>query len=497
MAATFARHAAWNAISNATRMVATAAQEFGCRWLLLPEAYGVWALANVIRRLAGVADPGLCAAAVRDLPRIEETISQREAGAYRWTVLLVQAGLKAATSLVIILWAILHVGQSADTPRVAVFAAAVLVWCYGVTDLLVAYLQSAERYRSLALNTITYSLASTVVPFAGAYQFGLNGLVAGTMFTLCVWIATMAWSVSRQRAGLVRTWRIDQMKAALGFAIPIRLADAPLLVLADIDSVLVANFLGVAALGVYSTAKLFLNQAITTSTWISSVVIVRVNRLAGTASGRDLAVQQVQRYVVTMDLVILPLMIVGASVLAPPLIGWFIPKYSASADVLLWSLPTMYFVPQTTLIRNFWIFDRRVGRLALSNVVGLAAAAAATMAIGKWRGWTIQGVAVGYLVGHAVYYGWIMMTAGREVLGARAARVRMAHTFVSCAWVEGALAITRASVDMASQGHMTVAAKMFGIALCLVGPLVVYGTAKSRLVPALLQRSGVPVPAHE
>jgi len=262
-----------------------------------------------------------------------------------------------------------------------------------------------------------------------------------------------------------------------GFAVPLKAADYPLSLLAEIDALVVTRLFGLGPLAVYATSKMLVTQTVQATSWVALVLVTRINNLGVHAANRRQLASDIRRYLLVVDLVLLPLLIVALAAVAPPLVARLLPAYADSVRLLPVMLLTMYFVPQTTVVRNMWILDRRIVPLAVSNIVGLAAGVA-SIGIGlmAW-GFDLLVVAVGYFAGHVVYYGWIMATVGRETLGERGAAEAAAHAVFSCAYV----AVVLLALDSNASGLIPVTLHGLAAVAALV-PLLVYGLWRSRLI---------------
>ncbi len=200
---------------------------------------------------------------------------------------------------------------------------------------------------------------------------------------------------------------------------------------------------------------------------------------------RELA-EDAKRFLLLQYTVLHPLLIVTVVNAFTFLAAVAIPKYVAAANVLAILMLALFFVPQTTMIRNFWMVDRKLGRVGVSNLVGLAATAAAIGAAVAISALELEPVAWGTVIGYGVYFVFILATIGRELWGGRAASAIGAHALV------GVVATAVLTLGLGVADHQESAGEAaatlvwhLAIAYLVLAPLVVYGVKKTRLLEQL------------
>jgi O-antigen/teichoic acid export membrane protein len=473
----FLKNALWNASGNLVRQGALAVQEFGVRLLLPPVTVGVWELVNLIRRVGNIWDLGFLGAAQRDLPAVRARGGADEERAYRSTTFVSQLLAKIVVAVVVCGWSALRWQGYSAADKLAVSAALVMLLLTAVIDTLTMFFQAAERYEALSRITMAAGLATAVATLAGTWWWGVTGLLAASVLGLGLHAALLTRALGPARLEVQWRLRGDLFRKMAGFAVPLKAADYPLALLGEIDVLVVTRLFGLVPLAIYATAKMLVTQAVQATSWVALVLIMRINNLGVDATNRKQLASDIRRYLLVVDLVLLPLLIVVLAAVAPPLVARLLPAYADSVRLLPVMLLTMYFVPQTTVVRNMWMLDRRIVPLAISNIVGLAAGFA-SIGIGlmAW-GFDLLVVAVGHLAGHVVYYGWVMATVGRETLGKRGAAEAVAHAVLSCAYVAVVLLVLNRNasglIPATLQGLAAVAALV---------PLLVYGLWRSQLI---------------
>jgi O-antigen/teichoic acid export membrane protein len=484
----FLRNAFWNAGGNLVRQGALAIQELGVRLFLPPVMVGVWELANLIRRVGNIWDLGFLGAAQRDLPALRGLAQRDEEYAYRSTTFVAQLVAKFIVAVAVAGWVAVRWQQYGGQQQLAIAAALAMLILTAVIETLTVFFQTAERYAALSRITMAASVLTAAATIGGTWRWGVSGLLIASVCGLVVYAGLLARSLRREDLAVRWVVRGDLFRRMAGFAVPLKVADYPLGMLTELDALIVTRFFGLGPLAIYATAKMLVTQAVQATSWLALVLVMRINNLGIHEANRKQLGTDIRRYLLVVDLVLLPVLIVALSVVAPLVIARFIPAYAESVRLLPFMLLTMYFVPQTTVVRNLWILDRRIWPLAVSNIVGLAAGVVCIgTGIAVW-GFQLRVVAVGYLFAHVVYYGWIMATVGRQTFGERGALEVVTHAVGSCVYVAAVIAFLQANTP-ATPGAQLLRAMMSVAALL---PLVAYGLWRSQLVQYATSTLGVP-----
>jgi O-antigen/teichoic acid export membrane protein len=284
--------------------------------------------------------------------------------------------------------------------------------------------------------------------------------------------------VAARRAGISiqRRFSWSRLRSLLALGFPLRVVDFPQQIIATLDLLVVTKLLGVRALAIYSFARLVFLQAATVPGPIGNVFVMRAFRLTGANVSRSDLARDAREFLLLEYLVVLPLVICAAVQVFGLLTVTVLPAYTRSTAVLSILIFAVYFVPQTTIIRNFWMIDRRFRRIAVSNIVGLLAHGIG-LAVAIWiDGLSLTAIAAGTLAGWAGYYAWIIATVGRELFGARSAVTLALHAVTGAAltrvilWIVPAISGHHGNVDAVLQ-----TARNLGLSVLLLAPLAAYG----------------------
>jgi hypothetical protein len=132
-------------------------------------------------------------------------------------------------------------------------------------------------------------------------------------------------------------------------------------------------------------------------------------------------------------------------------INVWLPKYHEAVPILSVMIFSMYFMPQTSLIRNFWMVDRRLPALASASMFTLS-----VMTIGlvmsAWWFDTLQGVAVAVLIAWAAHYSYLLATVGRTLWGTRGTLWIAGNAAASLAYTGSVVFVIRYALDGAPAG---------------------------------------------
>lgn len=390
-------------------------QNFVVRGLLPPPVMGIWNYVGVVQGFLGTFDLGINAAALRELPLLRGQGRLEEEARARATAFWSSLGQGLVFMTLILGY--LALGWQGPGYRVALLVAALLVVTGSLKDCLMTFLQGAQQYLPLSRVQFLTVILQAVAVCLGAYFGGILGLMLGVVLVQISLAAMLLLACLSQGLGVSYPWNRQIFKRQAGFGVPFRLVDYPLSLLIMLDVLCVTKFLSVNALALYATGRMF---ALAVNEFLSRIgmpIITRINERGVTAAGRVQVAEELRLYLLLEYLVLLPVLICLAYFASSFLIARFIPQYFPGVAVAQILLISLFFVPQTTLVRNFWILDKRLISLAISNVIGLLAGLGALALAGWTFGLSLVTVAWAMVGGLIVYYGYIIFSAGRETWG--------------------------------------------------------------------------------
>lgn len=391
-------------------------QGFLLRRLLLPGAIGVWNYIGVTQGFAGTFDAGITAAAARDLPLLHGAKSEREA-----TVRSVAFWARLFQSLVfavgIAVWGLVQNARGRNMTLPVALAAGVLLIFAATNESLSTFCQSRQRFGTLGRsNMFGAALNLSLMPL-GAWLAGVRGLVCGAVAAAILQAAQLFIRTSREGYPVRMVWSWKEVRELLRYGVPIRLVDYPLALFMIMDQLAVAKYADLAALGLYSTARVIFNMSVDIPSRMGNVYLARLYVQAGSGCDRKTIGAELKQFLRVQNLVTMPMVICAVWCFADLATNLWLPKYVGALPSVHILLSAIFFVPQTSLVRNFWLIDGRFKALAASNLFGLIAVSGSILAFIHGRGRHIEDVAAGMVVGLMGYYLALMATAGREVWG--------------------------------------------------------------------------------
>ncbi len=416
-----------NLFSQATQGV----QNLVVRRFLSPSAMGIWNRVLVIQGFVATFDPGLSQAAARELPLLRGAGQDAEEQAVRSTAgwaRLLQGLFFAAGILIAAAWG----KHGAAGPPIA---AAMLVVALTWSDTVAIFCQSAQCYAPLSCSIVIaacFSLA--VVPLAAKY-WGVHGMMVAEVTVTIV--QGLLLTALAQAAGVRLTaafdWRILRRLALFG--LPLRAVDYPLAILMILDGLAIARFRPAAELALYATAQMLFAIGADIPSRIGNVLLARIYNLSGAKTDRAKLGDELRRYLLIQQALFMPAVITTMWWAAQLVIRMFLPKYIPALEIAAVLLVGIYYVPTSTLLRNFWIIDQRLWALLASNLVGLAAGAAAILCAAGIGHWRLTWVAGGMVGAYACHFAILLVSIGRSLWGARGAAMVGARAAVAGAWV--------------------------------------------------------------
>lgn len=395
---------AWTSLSFVTQNVMQTAISILLARILLPDAYGIVALASTTLTLIGMLRSiGAGPALIQNKAPTEEMMSS-----VFWF-----NGAVGLVSTLILLALAYPLGSMLAEPRVVnVFLLLAPNFFLGsLTTVHGALLSRQRRYRLYALREIAATLLSGLVAVVFAYSgFGyyalvLQGLTRGLFGILFLW-RTVAW-----RPKFLFDW--PSLKEVMGFGLPLAGTNIFTYLARNLDNLLVGRFLGVTALGLYGFAYGIVQQPIRiVQSILGRVMFPELSRIqADLPKVRSVYLSSL-RYI--SALLWLPLG--GLLVLAPVGIPLIYGKHWEPA-VLLFQIFLLVVIPQTIATTVGWIYNSQ-GKTKEQFTRGLVANLFVYAGFVIGLRWGLLGVALSYLIVN--YVGaWPFNALAFSVIGLR------------------------------------------------------------------------------
>lgn len=465
IAQTAARGAAWNYVVFAIgRMLSLLTTAVLAR-LLVPEDFGLVALASVaVGYLSVLKDLGLGAALIQRPEDAEETADT----VFTWNLLL-GAALTAAT-FVVAPWVAEFFSEPRVTPLLRAIGLTFVLNSLGTVHSL-RLLKELEFKRKLLpdlAQSIGKGICSVGLALLGA---GVWALVGGQLFGVVAFVAT-SWTVRPWMPRLTLSPLLARQ--LLRYGLPVLGFDTLTALNDSMDYVVIGRLIGTAELGIYTLAYRIPELLVMSLLWVvGSVVFPTFSALHRDHGDMRRAFLGVTRYV---SLMVVP-MSVGLAIAAEPLVHvvWG-EQWTAAIPVLRWL--AVYVLVRSVGYHVGGVY-KAIGRPKI--LVGLGALSlivlVPSLLIGARYG--IVGVAIGHVVA-ATLRTAIRLIAARRVLDVRILVV-LRHTFP--ALVSGAiLAATTIPIMLATSDLSATAQLAITIP---VGALTYFGAV------ALLDRTAL------
>ncbi len=427
--------------ANVIGQAALVVQAFVVRRILPPEVLGIWSFAAVVRQFVMNFDPGILAAAGRELPIAQGRGDQGELNQIRSTALWsvgIQATLMAT---VIIAYAWVGAGRFSNTEIIALHLAAAFALVSILVNVYMTFFQAAERYVSLSRVLLVGSLLDAVLLSLGAYTLGLAGLMVAAVVSVLIKLLLLVRAGWTHGLGASLKARIDfrRLKSLLAFGFPFRVLDYPLSLFLIADLLVVSWFFSVAELAIYAMAKNFVNQVSEVGVRVGTVFGTRFMVLSGEGASKAVIGQRLQSFALFQLLVAVPLLACAGFVGVGFLVREFIPAYADGVNPFEILLITMFFMPQVAVIRFPLLYDKDLRQIGISNAVAVVSTGAFFLLAGLIVGdLTLRLVAQIMVLGYVTYFAYLMIVVGRRLWGLQRTVVNLGMVLAAAIWTTAA-----------------------------------------------------------
>jgi O-antigen/teichoic acid export membrane protein len=459
-------------------------QELVVRLMLTPEVLGLWSLVLVIQNFGTNCDIGVLTAAGRELPILYGAKQYTDAANYRTTVLYLQVIGKLLVAMGILIYALCRYLFPFQMELLVVIAAAAMVVLSSISDARVIFYQSAEAYVALSKKLIVYWTCYALMLIMGVYIAGVKGLIIAALLAMVLQVLILRNRATYQEKG---TFTPGFIKPILKFALPFRMVDFPMSMALVVDGLFVAKFFSLTELAIYTTAKLIFNQAGQVPTWIGSVFIVRLTTLSGSGNKWSELGEEMLRNLTAMNLIVLPIVIGAVSLISHWGIMLYLPQYDNVIILVPILLISLYFQPRVTVLRNYWIIEKKFGWLAVSNLIGISLMLVgfAVLCYIKW--YSLIAVSLIFTAAFACYFVFVLTQLGLHLWGVKKLGLLMAEIVVAICML--LLALTVAGLfnpGAPAQIDFSMVAMSILKFFIVMAPLVIYGIHRLDMLNKML-----------
>jgi len=414
---------------------AQALQNLLVRRFLAPVLMGMWNYVGVIQNFVGTFDLGITQAAGRELPLLRGARNYEEEQKVRSTACWARLGQGLLFAAGILVFAFLRNGPQATARLGPAMVAAILVVVLAWNDALTVFCQSAQCYRVLGRSIVATALISVLLLPIAARFGGIHGMMAAAVMVAMIQAVVLTWLAQTADVRITMSCQWPIIRRLISFGFPLRLVDYPLSLLMILDSLFVAHYGSTSQLALYATAQLLFAVASDAPTRVAVVVVSRIYVLSGGSTHRSQLADELRRYFFIQHTLFMPLVLTTLWWAAQFILPAFLPKYASALGIAQVLLVGLYFVPSNTLIRNFWIIDKRLGALLISNLGGLAAGMMALLIVSGAGHLELGWIACAMVCSYAVHFAILLGSIGRAIWGWRTALIVGAWALGGSAYV--------------------------------------------------------------
>jgi len=392
----------------------------------------------VINGFVSTFDTGISAAAFRELPMIRGTGNRDDETKSRSTAFWSQVCQGILFSSGILIYMLFFNSNTEYT--IAYIAAAIIIIANSTKDILITIHQAAQQYVTLGKILLSFGILCACLVSVGTWLYGLMGLITGAIISQVLLIIIFVNSCRTLDFSILLFWKWSIFKRLIRFGVSLRIVDYPQSIFTILDVLIITRFIGVEALAIYSTAKAIVYQVTEIPSRIGTVMITRILEFSGTENGRKQVSEELRFFLLAEYFFIIPLVACLSFYAISCIIVLWLPKYVGAISVMHILICIMYFIPQTSLVRNFWIMDKRMGALAISNMIGLLGISASLL-IAYIHGLNLESITWGVAAGYCAYYIWLMFSVGQDLWGLKKAIIISLSAILSAIYVYSVISI--------------------------------------------------------
>jgi O-antigen/teichoic acid export membrane protein len=385
---------------------------------LEPTQLGIWNLLNLIPAYASYLHLGARTAMLYRLPALYADGRLEEAETLKGTVYyftLAYSGILALALLGLALW-----GSFETVIRVGLFTVALLVLLNAYQEFQYSTLKAEQRFDLISRANLANTLALALVGVPLLYWFGLYGLFVSAVLIK----ALVVIYLSRKRPLRVcRVFDFPLLKALIAHGFPIMAYNFALFLLATADRILIALFLGPAAVGFYAVAMVaaeFLLQVPAAAREMLEPRLMASQQRAG----EGLLWRRYLLAPVARTALYFPFLIAAVAFLAEDILTLILPRYVDSALPAVWLAHGCFFLAMIHVMRGMLVAKGLQTRVIPIHLLGIVSNVLISLFAIR-QGWDIVGVAVATAVSYALVFVFIMRYLLRH--GPADARPRAGH----------------------------------------------------------------------
>jgi O-antigen/teichoic acid export membrane protein len=458
-------------------------QKVVLRRIMPQEVIGAWEFIFVVLGFFASIDLGITAAAGMELPVLHGAQKQRQESTVRSVAFWSKTGQGLILSLGVAVYALLQKDKLREEIFLSLIVASLLIVITAVNEALSTSLQGRQKYVALSKAMFCYTLFYALVLPLCAYGGGLKWMMLGGVGSYLVLLSGLILFCTWEHILTLRLWSGATFKRLLSFGLPLRIVDYPLSLAAMADILLVSKFMTLENLAVYTTAKIVITQAAEIPSRIGGVMVNRIFFLSGAETDKEKTAAEMRDFLLLEYLILFPLMICTVVYVFSFVVLSFIPHYAACLPVLKVGIFSIYFLPQTTFIRNYWMLERKIKAIGITSLVALLSISLFLAVIVTMKGISLVAVALAVVCGYFLYYLSVLFSIGRELWGIVNALKILSAAVVSIMAVNLILHLIPSDfLATATLWERSLALGWkIGLAYMALVPLIAYGTWRTHL----------------
>jgi len=405
------------------------------RAILIPEILGIYNLIQVILGFVLVIDLGASSAASRELPILRGKNASDKEILVRGTVLWFSIGQSIVVGLGVIIYAFLFNDQYSRWEIIGFFIVSILLVLSAVGTCYQIFFRSAQLYRSLSKIIFVTGVFEAVGYIAGAYFWGISGLLTAVVGMSIVKIIVSVTIGYRNGISAKRHFSFKILKGLLRFGFPLRIIDYPMQYMVIADLIWVTKFMDIKHLAIYTTAKLFFTQSNQVSSTISTVFETRIIQQFGKDDSWEGIAILIKKYLYFQLLFIVPILIWFCVTFIPFILRQFLPKYLDGSSAVVYLMLGNFFIVINSGLTIPWFIKKKLISRGISNTVGFI-----VMLVFLGFFWfvykkqDISYIAISVTCGYFSYFVYMLIMVGKEIWSLKEVFQILAIVIVSALW---------------------------------------------------------------
>jgi len=293
-----------------------------------------------------------------------------------------------------------------------------------LNNMLITLLRAYKEFKIASRQMVYSSIVNAVTITFMAYHFKIYGYIMG----LCLsYLFNIIYILLKRNFNLQFRLNWVELKPLVFFGVPLLFISLMNVALMSIDRLMVAGFMGLKALGLYSIALLASSYVVTVPNSMSVVIIPNFQEKFGEKEN----IQDLKKYMSTSADVycfLMPFIIATAWIFCVPLISLFLPNFTGAGPAVKYLLLGSFFVALRHPYSTFMIAIKK--HWTLIPVVAVACVVALML---NWRvitlGYGIAGVAMSVASVKFGLFSAYFILAARYVYTATEARTEYFKVF--------------------------------------------------------------------